>query len=409
MRKVRILLSTAVMLLVLSLCGCGKKVVTYTTEDYISVSVSGVNGEGRLSVQSGSDEFFQRVNNDVFEGKASEIDLASMTVNIAAYADYNVSSSENLSNGDTVTITMTADNESLRELGLEFALDEYVYTVSGLAEPQELDVWTGLDVTFTGISEKGEAEVIYNGTDEFVKQHVRYKMNNSYGSPYNLANDDTITVQAECSQSDLDEGFYVISEPEREFTVSGLPYYAENFDGFDVSEFEAELLAEAEERADKSTWGKAYSDQSYLYGFQLNIDGEGRSSQVWQVNGKYTLTPVKKILYKKNATDDYMNYESNSYTIFYKITFPYNYVQKRGYAESSYDPNETFELTLYMESHITDMVIDEELMKSENTKIGGKLYSADVINNYMGLSLEEIISVYEKEHSYSEWKKTEIK
>lgn len=399
MRKVRILLSTAVMLLVLSLCGCGKKVVTYTTEDYISVSVSGVNGEGRLSVQTGSDEFFQKVNNDVFEGKASEIDLASMTVNIAAYAEYNVSSSENLSNGDTVTITMSADNESLRELGLEFALDEYVYTVSGLAEPQELDVWTGLDVTFTGISPDGSAEAVYNGSDPFVKENVRYIIDSAWG----LSNGDTVKVTASCSQSVLDENNYVLSETEKTFTVEGLSFYPADLNGYDLSDIDDTLMELARKKADKSTYMDAYNSGSRVYGSKI-FPGGSAGSKEWSVTGEYTIEPVHRYVLSDTEGSD-----ANIYTVFYSVTFPLEktYTDKWNQKKDGYNEGDTYDLVVYIECHMSDICSDGSTLDTMDSRTGSTAYGNSFAGNYLGKSLDEI----EEDHDsiYSGWTKTDVK
>lgn len=399
MRKVRILLSTAVMLIVLSLCGCGKKVVTYTTEDYVSVSVSGVNGEGRLSVQTGSDEFFQRVNNDVFEGKASEIDLASMTVNIAAYADYNVSSSENLSNGDRVTIKMTADNESLRELGLEFALDEYVYTVEGLAEPQELDVWTGLEVTFTGISPDGSAEAVYNGSDPFVKENVRYIIDSAWG----LSNGDTVKVTASCSQSVLDENNYVLSETEKTFTVEGLSFYPADLNGYDLSDIDDTLMELARNNADKSTYMDAYNSGSRVYGNKI-FPGGSAASQEWSVTGEYTIEPVHRYV-----LSDTEGTGKNIYTVFYLLTFPLEktYINEWVATKDGYNEGDTYDLVLYVECHMSDICSDGSTLDTTDSRTGSTAYGNSFAGNYLGKSLDEI----EEDHDsiYSGWTKTDVK
>lgn len=401
MKKLRITLSTAVMLLVLSLCGCGKKVVTYTTEDYITVSVSGVNGEGRLTVQSGTDEFFRRVNDDVFEGKGSEIDLASMAVNIAAYADYNVSSMDNLSNGDTVTITMTADNESLRELGLEFALDEYVYTVEGLAEPQELDVWTGLEVTFTGISPDGSAEAVYNGSDTFVKENVRYSIDSAWG----LSNGDTVKVTASCSQSALDENNYVLSETEKTFTAQGLSFYPADLSEYDITEIENILYENAKEETEATSYSKAYKDGSLLKcGRIFDRSDLSEIAEEWSVTEEPTITPKHKF-FLANSSD---KTSKNKYTIFYEVVIP---VEKtavdRSYgSDDGYSIGDTYTLVLYVESHMDGIISDGKTLDISGASTDTKFYGRSMWGNYIGSTLDELEEEYTS--SYSEWIKTEI-
>ncbi len=383
---------------------CGKRTVTYRTEDYISISVSGVDGKGSLHIETCTDEFLQKVNRDIFDGRASDIDLASMTVNIAYYAEYAVEGQVNdLSNGDKITITMQADNESLRELGLEFALNDYSYTVSGLAEPVELDVWTGLELEYDGIAPNGSVKASYNGTNDFVKKNVWYDIDRSYG----LSNGDTVKITAKCNQSALDENLYLIGESEKEFTVEGLSFYADNLNGFDLSEIDVELFDIAKGKADSSTWGRASQNDDRLYGYALNIGG--LISKEWSVRDDYTVSPVRKYFYYVGEATDSLystSYTYNAYTVFYEVTF--HCVMEKENSSSGYNKGDVYDLTVYLESHITNLLNDDGELSEEKAKTGGTLYSANVVKNYMGLSLNEIAAAYEEEHGYTEYKRTDI-
>lgn len=398
MKNKKILLIIAALCCMLVMSACGKRTVTYSTADYVSISVSGANGDGRASVSGGTKEFYNKINNDLFKGEATELELAAMEFQIYDSVKYKLDGEKTgLSNGDILKITMTADNERLKKLGLKFRLDEYTYVVEGLEEPKELDIWEGVTVTYDGISSSGSANVEYTGNDEFIKSNVRYYIDKAYG----LSNGDEIVVKASCSQSRLDENLYVIKETEKSYTVEGLPYYAQDISGYDLSEIDEQLFALAKEKADKSTWAEAYEDNSFLYGF--NIMRDGSVSAEWNVTGEYTIKPVKKIFYgSNNKFSDIFN----SYTVFYEIKFPCE--KGRDYSKDEYSVGDTYELTVYAEAHMNNILVSDGKLDISSAKTGAKYFGRDLIKNYLGLSLDETISEYEDNGGYTDSIKKEI-
>ena len=149
MKNKKILFIITALCCMLIMSSCGKRTVTYSTEDYVSISVSGANGDGRASVSGGTKEFYKKINNDLFKGEATDLELAAMEIQIYDSVKYKLDGEKTgLSNGDKLKITMTADNERLENLGLKFKLDEYTYVVEGLEEPKELDIWDGVTITY---------------------------------------------------------------------------------------------------------------------------------------------------------------------------------------------------------------------------------------------------------------------
>ena len=134
----------------LMLTACGAK--TYTTDDYINVKVSGVNGKATASVAVDRD-FYDLIDADLFDGEGTDLELAQMELVIYDSVEYSTEdTTDELSNADTITVVLTADNERLKEYGVKFDQKEYVYTVEGLQDPAELDVWSDLTVTYSGVA-----------------------------------------------------------------------------------------------------------------------------------------------------------------------------------------------------------------------------------------------------------------
>lgn len=400
----------AMMFCMAVLSACGAKTVTYNTEDYLNVSVSGVDGAGNLVIESIPTTLMDKVNKDVFSGEASEIDLASMMVNIAAYTDYSVNGEkENLSNGDTVTFTMTADNESLKKLGLEFSCNDYVFTVSGLQEPVELDVWTGFEVVFDGVAPDGWAEAAYNGSNSFVKDNVKYSFIKSHGDTYGtfgasgLSNGDTVIVKADCNQSLLDENLYLLGETEKEFTAEGLSFYPADLNGYDLSDIENTLLELAKDKMDSSTYMDAFNSGSRIYNNKVFKDGSAGSKE-WSVTGEYTIKPVHKYI----LADKEDNAGQNIYTVFYEVTVPLEktYIDEWNVRKDSYNEGDTYDLILYIESHMRNIVADGSTLDTSEAQTGATAFGSSFSGNYIGSSLDEVEEEYNK--SYSEWIKTDV-
>ncbi len=397
MKKLRILTIVFAAVCALTLTSCGKTAV-YSTEDYVKVSVEGFNGEAKAYLVTGTNEFYEKVNEDLFDGDGTDLELAGIELQIYDSVECSIDKKEGISNGDKITVSMTADNDRLKEYGVKFELDDYVYTVEGLKESVELDVWSDVAITYDGIAPNGSANVQYNGNDDFIKNNVRYLIDKSYG----LSNGDEITVTASCSQSRLDENLYKLSQNEKKYTVEGLSYYADDLSGFDMSEIDAQLFDMAKEKLNNTTWSKAYKNDELLYGFQIMRDGS--VSVEWGVTENFTIAPVKKLFYCPNgsAWDTY-----NSYTVFYELKFPCE--KMKNYTKDEYAVGDKYELIVYAEAHMNNIIISDGKLDLSSAKTGVSCFGRDLIKNYLGLSLEETIFEHEDNCFYTDWKKTEIK
>ncbi len=396
MKKLRILMIVFAAVCALALTSCGKTAV-YSTEDYVEISVDGLNGEGVAHLKTYTSDFRKKINNDLFDGEGTDLELAGIELQIYDSVECSIDKKEGISNGDKITVSMTADNDRLKEYGVKFELDDYVYTVEGLKEPVELDVWSDVAITYDGIAPNGSATVQYNGNNDFIKNNVRYSIDKSYG----LSNGDEIVIKVSCNQNLLNENSYMISHTEKKNTVEGLSDYAKNLDGYDLNEIDSQLLEIAKDKADNSTWAKAYKKGDMLYGFQVMRDGS--VSAEWGVTGDYTITPVKKIFYVPgdSAWDVF-----NSYTVFYEIKFPCE--KMKNYSKDDYSVGDKYDLTIYAEANMKNIIVSDGKLDLSQTQTGGKCFGKDIIKNYIGLSLDDTISEFEDDSSYTKWSKSVI-
>ncbi len=135
-----------------------------------------------------------------------------------------MSKSTELSNGDKISCTVEYDEEALLDAKIKLENTEFEVEAAGLLEGQELDLFEGFDIKFTGMEERGEVEYkSQNETYPFISYYI-------YGSTYNLKNGDTVEVEASLSYSGLDDGFKYIDEEDSSkgiyFKYQGKTYIA---------------------------------------------------------------------------------------------------------------------------------------------------------------------------------------
>lgn len=150
---------------------------------------------------------------------------------------YTVSPDSNLSNGDEVTVSVSAPyGESLEDYCMSYGYvpgqKEKTYTVSGLDEIIDYDLFAGLDVSFEGISSIGSVKIDKSGVEI---GDISYSVEPSAG----LSNGDTVTVTASYNgwyYSDIDSYLansgYKASATTKTYKVSGLTE-ADDFDPFE--------------------------------------------------------------------------------------------------------------------------------------------------------------------------------
>ena len=169
-----------------------KKVHTYTTDDYVKVTMDGASGKARAIVEFDRDTFYDLMNKDLFDGNASDADLASMEMHLYDAVKIMTSETENLSNGDTIEISLSVDNDIISEYGIAFDGSTYSYTVEELEEMREIKPLEDVVVTFYGENGDGRTKIEYVGDDEWVIKNVTFLDSPSH----DLSNGDIVEISA---------------------------------------------------------------------------------------------------------------------------------------------------------------------------------------------------------------------
>lgn len=188
---------------------------------------------------------------DKFDGK-SEIRRAQEKLMQYVELEVDEESLKNLSNGDTIEVKVKIKEEKLKDRNIKVEGTSFTYTVSGLVEPEVLEPWNGVNVTFEGNNGYGEAVINTDGVDEEVFNFFSYRFATNDND---LSNGDVVTVELRVYMS-LDNGYFTYNDKyytyddkvlTKDFTVSGLKELSviDPFEGvtFDYSEKAPTLTA----------------------------------------------------------------------------------------------------------------------------------------------------------------------
>lgn len=122
----------------------------------------------------------------------------------------------NLSNGDTFTVKIITTGIAADQI----KSIEKKYTVEGLTEVETIDVFSAINISFSGVSGSGSATLIRNTEDEMINA-CKFKIE----PQYEIANGDIVTVTITNHTSICDEFSVIPLELSKEYTVSGLREY----------------------------------------------------------------------------------------------------------------------------------------------------------------------------------------
>ena len=223
--------------------------LTLTASDYIVFEASGFNGSGTASAWFNSDAFSQDVAArwaELFPEKdpTDYYNLESY-YNCAFCTQIELDKQEGLSNGDTVTGTISQFGTEIPECGITFEAGEFSTQISGLAEPQEVDLASAVTISFEGVIPN--VRVLYDV--DYDQPFVRCTSLTSLSSTYEqLHNGDEYTLEITYDEEALRAAGFIASGTTASATVEGLPSIDFTLEGLS-DPLLADMAAEAEERA----------------------------------------------------------------------------------------------------------------------------------------------------------------
>lgn len=234
-----LLVAAATAGLVLSLTGCSK---TVDFLQYADVTFDGLNGQATATVNVD----YNKIGTDVFgKGKSqTDMDEARTETAMMGEVNYEVTPSENLSNGDTVTLSVEVSDYFQKENKVTAKAASKEITVSGLKEPEMVDPFdeSMFATVFSGDTETGKVTFKITGT----LPDLTFSLTNGApsDSPYSMLNyymddtdkskdyseDDTVTLHVQVKALTNFSEEYVLSRDTIEIPVKGAAKYIRSAD-----------------------------------------------------------------------------------------------------------------------------------------------------------------------------------
>ena len=128
---------------------------------------------------------------------------------------------QGLSNGDEITLALECSPQAAEELGYRLKDTSRTVTVSGLQELRPVDLFQGVEVTFSGVAPFGEAVATWDGSGDPFLEQVVYNVQPNQG----LSNGDTVTVSAKYLPWAAEDALCRPKADTKTFTVEGLDHY----------------------------------------------------------------------------------------------------------------------------------------------------------------------------------------
>lgn len=234
-----LLVAAATAGLVLSLTGCSK---TVDFLQYADVTFDGLNGQATATVNVD----YNKIGTDVFgKGKSqTDMDEARTETAMMGEVNYEGTPSENLSNGDTVTLSVEVSDYFQKENKVTAKAASKEITVSGLKEPEMVDPFdeSMFATVFSGDTETGKVTFKITGT----LPDLTFSLTNgaSSDSPYSMLNyymddtdkskdyseDDTVTLHVQVKALTNFSEEYALSRDTIEIPVKGAAKYIRSAD-----------------------------------------------------------------------------------------------------------------------------------------------------------------------------------
>lgn len=222
-KKICIMGVLAAVVLVLGACGATK----VDMQQYVTVECSGADGHGTLDIQTDYEGLVKNLAKDAdkvetLEDLATAMDTSQGLLGMTCSA----SKTENLKNGDEVTVSLKNFEEAEKALKVSFSNTEFTYTVSGLTPVKDIDPFEGVSVLYEGdISDGYSAKVQYDSQYDGL---ISYNAEAADG----IVSGGTVTVTYNYDEDALLEAGYAIKAdaPEsKDFTIDGIDSYVSGF------------------------------------------------------------------------------------------------------------------------------------------------------------------------------------
>lgn len=308
------LLATAVFCL---LTGCGSSKADPFS--YVSVSYSGYDSNGTAHVNFDEDSLIETIIGKEPDDFSKWGDWFNAYEELSANIDVSCVPSQNLSNGDTVTVLVTVSDDAAKKI----SGGETKFQVSGLPEIQTIDFFKDIEITYEGIAGGLTSVQLTRLSDDEALQACSFHIE----PQSSIKNGDTITVTITNSENLAKQYLCIPEETTKTFTVSGLNEYLSDPDLL-PEDLLREIIAQyVPASAEEDDFIFSYSEPEY-YKAYLCIGNKGR------IGADYNRLEIF-VRY-----DEFMDGELRN-TIYKPLTFRNVIIYADGTIELKYEDGET--------------------------------------------------------------------
>ena len=232
-------LLAAAVICVFMLTACGEQEINIP--EYVNVEFNGLDGKGTASIIRGN---LDSAIEDIISGDADDESVfakLNMVEKIESSVKLELDKDSELSNGDTVTLRISADNEKAKKIGIKFTgIQNQTFTVSGLKEVTKIDPFDetvfniesgeGIYIDFTDISPHACIQIRNTLPDSNPLSKVNYHTDTNY--VYNIKKGQTINIIADAPYSFEKDG-YELTATSTTVTCEKVDEYIRSVDDID--------------------------------------------------------------------------------------------------------------------------------------------------------------------------------
>lgn len=226
-------LATMVMISIMLMTGCGKKV---DLNECVKLKVEGVDTVGTAHVEVDDDKLKLMIAEALGIDVPDDVDdLESFGAALSAMEkieeardciEFIVEPAENLSNGDKVTVSAEIDEVTCEELGIKFKFKQIEEKVSGLKKADVIsqkELFKDIIVEFTGVAPEASVQIRNTSKHEFISQ-----LSFTADKTSNLNKGDKIVVTASVPYGVASDE-YILKETSKEYVVKKVDTYVTSF------------------------------------------------------------------------------------------------------------------------------------------------------------------------------------
>lgn len=202
--------------LFIAVSGCGLFKTGITLEDYISYECEGVNEYAELTASVNVEQILSDYDEKINEDNEESFRELLWGLQL------DISKSENLCNGDEVTIHVDYDEELCKSAGVRFKNDTVKVTIAGLEEGELLDLFADITVEVKGTAPLATASLQNKSSNEFIR-NLTFTLDKTTG----FMPGENLTVSCDVNYDMAKEQGYVVLQTAKEYDTSGIASYVQ--------------------------------------------------------------------------------------------------------------------------------------------------------------------------------------